>query len=128
MTPREGQAALRRLLGPEATWSDSGKRTDPDDRERAKAQLPDLRARAEAAAKARDERKQALLAADEEYQRLVKEAEVIQKLLDEMESTSRHHRLSVGTGSGFFWIVEASGDNWADVIRKLKAKKGTGSR
>jgi hypothetical protein len=105
-----------------------GYRVDPrapgrDEREAAKAQLP---AAYEKRNKLRDEKEArltAILAGDAEYQRLKAEFAAAQKTVEQLGSIIRHHKITVGTSEGLFFVVKAEGDNWEEVIEQLQPKR-----
>ena len=53
------------------------------------------------------------------------ETNATHKAWEELASEARHYRLTVGTSNGLFFSVKAQGDNWADVVAKVKEAKIT---
>ncbi len=125
MTPKEGARFLLKLLGKKAAWRVNDKACTADERAEAVAALPELRARELAAKQARDARYRAVLAADGEYQARLAEWKVAQVEHETMSSRLRSYRITVGLNEGWCFSVRAQGDNWADVIRKLKGELDT---
>jgi len=122
MTPKEGIAKLRGLLGPSAGHREYKFRSSPEFRAAAIAERDRLGPLLADANAALDQRRRELLA-DPEYQRLKAETVELRKAIAQARGDSVFYRLSVGTHDSMFFHVEARGDNWADVIQNLEAKR-----
>lgn len=116
-------ARLRKLLGPKAMARINERACTKQEREKARQELPLLR-EAEAAAKQAMEKRRAELLADPEYVALRTAYQLATKEREHTASCTHSYRLVVGRNvSDMFFSVETEGDNWADVIAKLEAKK-----
>ena len=105
-----------------------GYRVDPtapnqDERDEARAKLPDASARRKALSDQMDARRLEILRADTEYQRLKTAHAEAEKHFSELRSISSHYKITVGTSSSMFFTVRAQGDTWEQVIEKLTAKQ-----
>ena len=123
MTPQEGQKKLKKLLGPKAMWRVYEKAPSAEVRADARARLRTEQDAKAAVFEARDARANWLLKNDAEYQRLKEDARVKLAAVKETSSILSTYRVTVGTNEGFAFMVEAQGDNWADVIRKIEDKR-----
>jgi hypothetical protein len=128
VTPIDGKKRLVKLLGPTACWRD-GRPSSPERREVARQDAADATAKYHALLAERDVLRDRLLS-DPTYVRLVEETAAAKKDRDVANGEARRYRLMVGTNNGMFFSVEAEGDNWTDVIRKLEAiqEKSHGAR
>jgi hypothetical protein len=126
MNQTQALSALKKILGPKLGYRINPKAATAEEREEAQAQRPELRAAREAAQAAMEARRLAILEGDAEYQRLKAEWTKAKKAAEENAGASTSYRITVGTvsdvgGLGFFH-VKAEGDNWDDVITKLRDK------
>lgn len=112
---------LENLLGKKLAWRINPKAPDAEERQAARETLPAAIAERKALQEQRDARQRELLA-DPEYQRLCAAAKVAAENVDRISSVTRHHKITVGTNEGIFFLVKAEGDSWEQVIEKLTAK------
>lgn len=128
MNRNDATRTLARLIGKGFAWEEDPKALTGDDREAARAEYREARQALEAAKAARDAREAELLAADAEFQRLrqaVRDADTRQ---GKASSGAHRDRLKVGTVDrlgrlGNVFCIVAAGDNWQEVVDKVKAKK-----
>lgn len=122
----ERAVALKKLgniLGKKLGWRVDPRAPRKEEREAAKADLgPACELRNKLKDK-RDARYAAILAADPEYQSLKAAYSDAQKVVDRISSLTRHHKITVGTSEGMFFLVKAEGDSWEEVIAKLQTKQ-----
>jgi hypothetical protein len=71
----------------------------------------------------RDARERALLEADAEYQSLKAQATAARDHADKIQGSLFSHKITVGKSNGMFFLVQAEGDSWEEVIKKITAKK-----
>lgn len=114
---------LERLLGKKLGWRINPKAPTQEEREAAKAELPLAIEDRNALKEQRHARYQEILAADSEYQRLYGAHKAASERVDKLSSITRHHKITVGTSNGLFFVVKAEGDSWEEIIDKLTAKK-----
>jgi hypothetical protein len=114
---------LGRILGKSLGYRVDPKAPDQDDRNEARAKLPDATAKREALSKQMEARRMAILQADAEYQQLKAEHADAKKCCDELFAITRHYRFTVGTTNSIFFHVKAEGDSWEEVIAKLTEKQ-----
>jgi len=105
-----------------------GYRVDPkaplqEERDEARAKLPDATARRKALNDKMVARSREILEADIEYQRLRVEYTQAKKVCDELFGITCHYRFTVGTSNSLFFTVRAQGDSWEQVIEKLTEKQ-----
>lgn len=122
MNQQQGIAKLKKLLGNRAHYELDERAPKEAQREEYRKQREILRVEAEQAKAKRDARYRELLS-DPLYKQLHAEHAAVQKAFEEARWRSTWFRLIVGTHDGLGFYVRASGDNWADVIGKLEAKK-----
>ena len=127
MSPTQGIAALKRLLGKNARYRYDEKAPSASERAQAEAKLPALIAARNAAKEKLDARYKELVS-DPLYRELSAEHKRLSNACSDTSHRARHHfRVTLGTVNSVaglsFFHVDAQGDNWADVIAKLKAKK-----
>lgn len=122
MTPQEGKRWIQRILGPRAAWQDTGRPTSPEQREQAQLEWAKASAALKAARAAQEARREEVLAADETYQRLKAETRAALDREQKVGGTGGY-RISVGRDLGFAFEIAVQGDNWSDVVKKLKAKE-----
>lgn len=122
----ERSVAMKKLvkfLGKSMGYRVDPKAPDRDEREEARAKLPEANSKRDALSKQMDERKMALLRGDEEYQRLRVDHAQARKERDALSYTSNRYRFTVGHSTGIFFVVEAQGDSWEEVIAIVSKKK-----
>jgi len=112
-------ARLRKMFGKEFGYQFNPKAPTAEEREAAKQQRPALVAAKDAASKAMDARRVAVLAADAEYQRLTEEYKAARKAVDET-NIIHSYKITVGTVNNLFFHVKAQGDSWEDIFKNLK--------
>lgn len=112
---------LRRLLGQKVGYRIDHKAPTEDDRAQARAEMPGAVERRNELREKRDARYKAILATDGEYQTLQASVQAVNKRVDELRGVAMHHKITVGTSEGMFFVVKAQGDSWEDVIDKLTA-------
>jgi hypothetical protein len=115
---------LRRVLGAKAYYRIGEHVTSPERRRRHTLAVLDASFRSEMARRARDERREAILAADAEYCTLKAEARAA---YDAFERARYHdhdaaYRFEVGTLDGIFRHTLAHGDTWEEVFSALDAR------
>ena len=114
---------LSKMLGKSLGWRINPKAPTREEREEAKQRLPALSAARQEAEKAMNDRRQAVLAADQEYQALTATWKDAKQKADKAYSLTHFFKFTVGTSNGMFFMVEAQGDSWEDVIATLEAKR-----
>lgn len=124
MTQQEGIKHLKRLLGSQAGWRDSGVMTSEDKRAHGLTLRDDYKQTYETLKAQRDELRRRLLDVPE-YQALVQATKDACEALERSRWAGREYRLTVGLNKSWCFEVKAQGDNWADVIRKLEATVAT---
>lgn len=110
---------LGKLLGPKLGWRINPKAPTPEEREFAKMALPLAIEEKKRLQEQRQVRYLAILAADAEYQSLKAAAKAATDRADHLSSVTRHHKITVGTSEGMFFLVKTEGDSWEEVIGKL---------
>jgi hypothetical protein len=111
---------LHKILGKGFGYKVDPKAPLQEDRDKVRAVLKSAiserdRLRAECA-----ERQKAVLDGDQEYQKRYKALKAAREYVDKLSWTTHHYRVTVGNSSGMFFHVKAQGDNWEEVIEKLK--------
>lgn len=114
---------LEKLIGKKLGWRINPKAPTPEERALAQAALPQAIEERKRLQELRQARHQAILAADAEYQTLDAGAKAAVKRVEQLSSVTRHHKITVGTSEGMFFLVKAEGDSWEEVIGKLSAQK-----
>lgn len=114
---------LGNLLGKSFGYRVDPKAPDRDEREEARAKLKDATSKRDDLSKQMDERKMELLRGDEEYQRLRAEHTEARKERDALASTAHRYRFTVGKSNSIFFVVEAQGDSWEEVIAAVSKKR-----
>ena len=114
---------LRRLLGDKFGYRIDADAPGADIREEVRRQIPEIRAAKQAAEEALAARREAVLAADPEYQQRLEEYQFARDRLKDRLSLAHRYKITVGRAGDLFFSVEAQGDSWEDVIRKLEAKR-----
>ena len=114
---------LRKLIGKGFAYRINPKALTGEEREAAEAELKLATAEMVRVRAERDDRYKAILAADPEYQRLLAAHNEAYKRQKKLMGDVHSRKISVGdTSSGFFYLVNAEGDSWEEVIDKLTAK------
>lgn len=119
---------LSALLGKGFSYRENPAALDSAGRAEAREGLSTLTEAKQAASAAMEARKAALLAGDAEYQRLRAEFKAADTARMEISRKAHGYRITVGTvsnmaGFGVFSVAH-EGDNWADVVAAVQAKKG----
>jgi hypothetical protein len=99
------------------------KAPDQDERDEARAKLPDATAKRKALSEQMEARRIAILQADTEYQQLKAAHADAKKCCDEIFSITCHYRFTVGVSNGMFFTVRAQSDTWEQVIGKLTERQ-----
>jgi len=111
------------MLGKSFGYQIDGDAPSSDERLAAKEALTEANTEQQRLADACKARRELILGADAEYQKLSAEWSAARKHADELRGTSYRFKYQVGTADKLFFRVEASGDSWEDVIKKVEAKK-----
>lgn len=114
---------LGKLLGKNLGYRVDQTAPKAEDREAAQAAIPDAIKKRDAARKAQEDRRIAILAADTEYQRLKEEAIAASETVSRLFTVTQHFKITVGTSSPMFFQIEAQGDSWESIIEIITAKK-----
>lgn len=114
---------LGRLLGKNLGYRVNAKAPTQEEREAARAALPQAVEERNKLTEQRDARRKAILAADVEYQNILAAVTVASKNVDKLSSTMHQHKITVGVSTGMFFLVKAEGDTWEEIIGKLTAEK-----
>lgn len=114
---------LGKILGKSLGYRVDPKAPDQDDRNKARAKLPDATAKRKALSEQMEARRAAILQADAEYQRLKTDHAEAKKCCDELFGITCHYRFTVGVSNSMFFTVRAQGDSWEEVISKLTVKE-----
>ena len=114
---------LSKMLGKGFGYRINTKAPDQDEREAAKAALPEANAETKRLKEAKRARLEAVLAADAEYQTLKAAHKVAEDRAEKLFGISRHYKLTVGKSNGMFFHILAEADSWEDVIAKLQQSK-----
>lgn len=123
MTPTEGKKHIKRLLGPKGTWTDNRVASSPEEREHYKGESVTRKAEYETLKAERDEMHRKL-PADPAYQALVQRTKAARESWERAQGFTHYYRLSAGKiEPGMFNMIEAHGDNWAELIRNIEAKQ-----
>ena len=117
---------LGKILGKSVGYRLDPKAPDQDDRDAAKALLPDAAAKVKALREQMEARKSEILKADAEFQRLRAEYKAADKARNELASITYRYRLTVGQNNGLFFSVRAQGDSWEEIFTKLQNDKASG--
>lgn len=128
MNRNDATRTLARLIGKGFAWREDPKALTGEEREAARAEYRAARAAVDAAREARDARREAVLAADADYQATREAVKAADLRLTAASSGAHRNRLTVGSvtrlgGLGDVFNVTATGDNWQEVVDKVKAKK-----
>ena len=113
---------LGKLLGKSLGYRVDPKAPNQEERDDAKAKLPNAIALREALGEQMEARRLAILRADAEYQQLKAAHEGAKKLCNELFSITCHYKITVGISGSLFFTVRAQGDTWEQVINKLTEK------
>lgn len=111
---------LSKILGKSLGYRVDLKAPDQDDRNEARAKLPDATAKRKALSEQMEARRIAILQADAEYQQMKADHADAKKICDDLFAITCHYRFTVGTMGSIFFSVKAQGDSWEEVIAKLK--------
>lgn len=114
---------LGKILGKSLGYRVDLKAPDQDDRDEARAKLPDATAKRKALSERMEARRLEILQADAEYQRLKADHADAKKVCDELFGITCRYRFTVGTSNSLFFMVKAQGDSWEEVIAKLSAER-----
>lgn len=114
---------LGQLLGKSLGYRVDPKAPNQDDRDEARAKLPDSTAKRKALSEQMEARRTEILRADAEYQQLKAAHAEAKKCSDELFGITCHYRFTVGTSNSMFFTVRAQGDSWEQVIDKLTEKQ-----
>ncbi len=114
---------LGTLLGKKLGYRIDSKAPTPEERATAKLELTALLEERNKLQAQKEARYQAVLAADPEYQKLKADYLAMRKKGEELSSLVRHHKITVGTSEGMFFLVKAEGDSWEEVINKIEAER-----
>ena len=112
---------LGKLLGKHLAYRVDPKAPSSEEREAARTRSKELVDRKAAAHTALMARREALLQ-DPEYQSLMAAWREADKALSHNSGVMHHYKITVGTTDNLFFHVRAQGDNWEEVITKVKAK------
>lgn len=120
-----GQAlkVLQKLIGPNFGYQIDPRAASPDEREAAKAAMPEAIAERNRVSEQMKKRYQAILAADAEYQSLRAQSKEAGDRVNKLNGVVYHRKITVGTTNQLFFHVKADGDSWEEVIAKVKAEK-----
>lgn len=122
MNQSQAIARLKRTIGPAFAYRVDDTAPDANAREQRRERFIAARAAANAALEALQIRRAAVLAADAEYQRLKAASMAANKARDDLPSFHRK-RITVGRASHGLFSVEADGDNWDEVVRRVCEKE-----
>ncbi len=111
---------LGKLFGKKFGYRVNDKAPTPEERTTAQAAIPAAVEECNRLKEQRDTRYKAILAADAEYQNLHAAHRAASERVDKLWSVTRHHKITVGTSEGMFFVVKAEGDSWEEVIAKIK--------
>jgi hypothetical protein len=119
---------LAKMLGKGFGYQIDAKAPTPEEREEAKAALPEALAERDRLKELKRKRFEAVLAADAEYQSLSQAHTEAHKKAGNLSSAVHRHKITVGNSmnlvGGFnMFSVKASGDSWEEVIDKLTKKQ-----
>ena len=114
---------LGKLLGKKLGYRIDDRAPTHEEREAAKIELAAALPIRNKLKEQRDARYEQILAGDPEYQRLKTEYKAERDRLEKLSGITRHHKITVGTSEGMFFLVKAEGDSWEEVIDKLTAEK-----
>lgn len=116
---------LSRMLGKKLAYRVSSTAPSPEEREAAKAKLPDAVKAYKYLGERLQARSAALLDADPEYQEIKQKMKLVRYERDNLQNKAIHYKITVGTNESIFFRVEAEGDSWEDVIAKVLKKGGS---
>lgn len=122
----ERRIALRRLrnmLGKNFAYQHEPNAPSPEQREQARERHTELCAERDRIRNASEERRKQLLDNDPEYVRLQAEWQEIRKQIEANNVPLLTYKFTVGTANKLFFHVEAQGDTWEEIFRKLEGKK-----
>ena len=114
---------LGKILGKSLGYRVDMKAPNQDERDDARAKLPDATAKRKDLNDRMIARSREILEADMEYQQLKVAYLDAKKCCDELFSITRHYRFTVGTSNSLFFTVRAQGDSWEQVIEKLTERQ-----
>jgi len=114
---------ITKILGKK--WSYSIDKSAPNAGKRAEAYqlFCKVNANREEFGKSMQARSEELLAADPEYQRLLAGYRLAKKEAEHLGGLSRQYKIEVGRDQGLFFHVDAQGDSWEEIIKKLKERR-----
>ena len=113
---------LNKLIGKGFGYRIDNKAPSPEERVAAKAELVTERAKRDDLDKKCNERRRVVLEADAEYQNLLTEYKIARKQTDILSGMTYRKKITVGSTNGMFFVVEADGDSWEEVINKVENK------
>lgn len=114
---------LERLLGNRLAWRINPTAATQEDREAAKAALPEAQAERKRLYELREARYRAILEADAEYQSLRAQEKEARERAAKLSGIIYSRKITVGIDNGLFFHVKAEGDSWEEVIGKLTPQK-----
>ena len=117
---------LGKLLGKKLGYRVNDKAPTQEERTTAQAAIPAAVEARNSLKEQRDARYKAILAADAEYQNLHAAHRAASERVDKLFSTTRHHKITIGTSEGMFFLVKAEGDSWEEVIAKIETANERG--
>jgi hypothetical protein len=124
MNSTQALAKARKLLGAKAFVRVNKGALAGEERQTAITAHLDALTKRTAAEEALTARRTAVLAADVEYQRLKAELAAARQAVEACRVGIFNQRVDIGTASGWFHTIHASGDNFAEALESLAEKKG----
>ena len=114
---------LSKLIGKGFSYRIDDRAVSKDERAEAKVEYEKAREVTRSLEKQMDDRRNAVLGVDKEYNRLVDERNAARKAQSKIGVKAQVDRITVGRANGLFFMVEATGDSWEEVIEKVINKR-----
>ena len=114
---------LGKILGKSLGYRIDPKAPFQEQRDAARAELPDVNARKKTLNEQMIARSREILDADSEYRLLKANYNNLREYSEKLSSITMHYKITVGTSNGMFFTVRAQGDTWEQVIGKLAEKE-----